>query len=215
MKFRKKVFIFILFTLVFITQKSYSQEKNNIVKVNKHFVFDTIPTDLEEQAKSADRILHGVVIGKKFKKDPKSKVNYYQVMIKVKEWIKPKKRQDKNITIKIWDATANSFSFNVGEEVVVAFHPNSKMGFTTPISVGEGLYKIKRLQSNTSDGGLIFEKVAVNRNNNLGLTSNIKSKKKISLKDKDLLKRIEDLSRAGKPISCEDLKAAFRELANK
>lgn len=201
--------LFVLFLLIFASNQVNANE--NKPKLQKHFVFDTIPTDLSDQAEMSDRIIHGIVTDKKHKKNSKN-IGYYEISIKVIEWIKPSTNTDKSLTIKIWDATSSSFSFNVGEEVIAAFHPDSELGFTTPVAIGQGLYKIS---SQNTNGNLNSRyKTALNIQKNIGLARNLKTKKYINLRDSSLLKRIEEKSNSGEAISADDLKAAFKDLVN-
>lgn len=174
-------------------------------KIERKFVFDSVQTDLKDQADAAGYIFHGVVTNVETKTE--NDVEFNEVTFKVNKWIKGNTGSN-TFVAKIWTATNTAFTFEEGEEDIVAFYPESDKGLTTPIGVGDGKYRV------SSEGFIFRKKVAINKLRNIGITKNLKTGERIPLTDKNLLKRLEDSASEGNPVSCNDLISAFEDLVN-
>lgn len=190
------------------------QDAKAEIKKARNYVFDTVHTTIEDQAVAAKYIVDGVVQSSEVVAQKGDVPEHYLVKIKVNEWIKgesawTKAGNSKGLFVaKIWTATKSAFSFSPGDDVISAFHGESKIGFTTPIAAGEGLYKAEKTAGGQgSDGGKVAARVFINKNKNFGLTRNFKTRQTINSLDKSLIERLDDGN-----VTKDDLKDAFRQL---
>jgi hypothetical protein len=108
----------------------------------------TVRMNLERMVTNAGTIVHGTVVKVETKNDPESNILSTFVTIDVKEnfyganqsilTIKMLGGSSKVRTIKLAEMPA----FSVGEEIVGMFYAPSKLGFSSPVGMGQGKFSV-------------------------------------------------------------------------
>ena len=169
------------------------------------FVFDTIPLTLEEITNSSDRIFSGIC--KKIEdidRDPVSNLRTVQYTFEITESIKG--TQKKEITFKQWKPTTEDVGYKVGEKYIIFLHPNSKLGLTSPVGFTQGHFKVLQIGK---------EEFVKNKLNNIGLTRNIRTQRRLLVKNDEIFNHIHQSSEKGSSINYEDFIKAVRYLVEK
>lgn len=175
----------------------------------RHFVFDSVPLTLDEIAESADRIFTGYCLKvEEIEKDPISNLPVIKYTFKIIERIKGLENINNSIvTFKQWKATATDSNYEIGKKYVLFLYPNSKLGLTNPVGILQGQFNIENNGNN--------EDYVINKVSNTGLTRNLKSQKRLLIKnDKNLNDYLNNCSEEGKPIKYKDFIKAVKYLIN-
>lgn len=190
--------------------KSQTTEESEQPKLERHFVFDTIPMNLEEITQGADRIFTGKCIDvKEIEDDPESKLPVVAYTFNVTDAIKGTTK-DEVITFKQWKPTVRDAGYELGRNYILFLHPNSDRGLTSPVGFLQGQFDVD------SKGFLRRNKVVKNKTGNKGLYRNPRNKKTISLnKNKFVSDYVSRCSELGIPIRYKEFTEAVRELAGK
>ncbi len=179
------------------------------VKLEKHFVFDTIPLNLAEivDASKEGKIFSGKCIDvEELENDPVNAVKY---TFKVTEGIKGVKN-DEVITFKQWKPTVRGAGYEVGKEYVLFLHPESDIGLTSPVGFEQGRFEIEK------KGFIRRYEVVRNGFGNHGLSRNLKTQKAISIEnDKFINDYIHRCSEQSIPMGYKEFVKAVRYLAEK
>lgn len=152
--------------------------KSKIFAVNA-LVFDTVPLNLEELTDMAEVVFSGTCIkSREIEASPKSKFPAVEFTFLVDSGIRGVK-DGETYSFKQWKATVGNEGYKVGESYVIFLHGKSKIGLTSPVGFYQGQFRVSSENS---------RKFVSNRVNNIGLVENIKTKKRISLRNKALEK---------------------------
>lgn len=190
--------------------KAETVDETEKPKLERHFVFDTIPMNLEEITQGADRIFAGKCIDvKDIEDDPESKLPVFEYTFKVTEALKGT-TNDETITFKQWKPTVRNAAYDVGSSYILFLHPNSERGLTSPVGFLQGQFEID------SKGFFRRNKVVKNRAGNKDLYRNPRNKKVISLKKSQFVNDyVSRCSELGIPIRYKEFTEAVKELAGK
>ena len=211
----KKILLTTLFTWLIILPFNLScfanetKESNEIKPtIERHFVFDTIPMNLKEMIRKANRIFAGKCTNVKYiQNDPESNLPVYKYTFKIIEEIKGL-RNKKEITFTQWAAITEGSGYEVGNKYVLLLYPDSELGLTSPIGIGQGKFTVER-------AGIIRRREVVqNQLSNKGLSRNLKTQKKISiLQDKYINNYVHRCSELGIGIRYQEFIQAVKYLA--
>jgi len=203
-KFKNTIFFVLLTNILFNFFSCASAQE--IQRVNK-FVFDTAPLNLEETTEIADRIFAGVCTKtEKIKNDIVSGLPVIKYTFKVTDGIKG--AEDKSeISFKQWEALSNDNShYTEGEKYLLFLYPDSRKGLTSPVGFAQGQFEVKK------DPYSKIESVK-NRLGNLGLITNIVTKKRVFISgDAELSNYLNKSSENGDFIRYADLIKAVKHL---
>ncbi len=197
------LFILLISVLSAFFNNAFAQE---IQRVNK-FVFDTAPLNLEETTEIADRIFAGVCTKtEKIKNDPVSGLPVIKYTFKITEGIKGIKDKSE-ISFKQWEALSNDNShYTEGEKYLLFLYPDSRKGLTSPVGFAQGQFEVKK------DPYSKIESVK-NKLGNLGLTTNIVTKKRVFINgDAELSNYLDKSSESGDFIRYTDIVKAVKHL---
>ena len=206
--FSGKLFLSIVLILIF-AQVSFSQNLNRQVESSSHFVFDSLPLNLDEITDSADRIFAGVCEKiEEIEKDPVANLRVVKYTFKVTEALRGVTSDE--ITFTQWKPTTIDAGYVIGEKYVIFLYPNSRLGLTSPVGYMQGKFLVEKKGS--SRGVELIR----NKLNNIGLSKNLRTQKRISINaDKSLSDYIQECSEAGNPIKYRDFINAVRYLSDK
>lgn len=215
-KIRVAVFSIFIYLWVFISPCSLSccaseidqaeETKNTKLKIERHFVFDSIPMNLEEITNAADRIFAGRCIKvEEIENDLESKLPVIKYTFKVTEGVKGV-TDGEEVRFKQWKPTVREAGYEVGKKYVLFLYPNSKKGLTSPVGF-QGKFDVETT-------GIIRRKEVVKNNfNNKGLSRNLKTQKKVSIeRDKFINDYIHRCSELGIPMRYKEFVKAVRYL---
>ncbi len=214
MRSRKKIVVFCLAILFLVNcSKSIGSDDNSEaskVKIERHFVFDTVPMNLEEIAKVSDRIFAGKCTKiEEFENDKESDLPIVKYTFSISEGMKGVNNKNE-IVFKQWQPTVKNGGYELNKKYVLFLHQDSDIGLTSPVGFSQGQFHIKKK-------GLILGKdVVINGLNNHGLAKNLKSQIAISIEDNrfinDYLSRCSEL---GIPIRYQEFVKAVKYLVEK
>ena len=158
----------------------------------KRFVFDTVQVNLEELATSAEKIFAGKCTDiEKIDKDPKSGLSVIKFTFKVSDAIKGIDG-NKTISFKQWEPTTRNAPYEIGKKYVLFLHGDSRIGLTSPVGFLQGQFEINK----ENDG----RDTVKNKVSNKGLVRNLKSQKKLLLRDSYRQSILEEKSEKGEGI---------------
>ncbi len=206
--FNKKLLPTIVLIFIF-APVSFSQNLNRQVESTSRFIFDSIPLNLDEITDSADRVFAGVCEEiEEIEKDPISNLRVVKYTFKITEAIIGINSDE--ITFTQWKPTTTDVGYVVGEKYVIFLYPNSRLGLTSPVGYMQGKFLVEKQGSNRG------VELIRNKLNNIGLSKNLKTQKRISIgTDQSLNNYIQECSEAGKPIKYRDFINAVRYLSGK
>lgn len=220
MKKISKVSILLFFLLTLFLIQSYvssfssEKDKSNETKprIERHFVFDSIPLNLEEIEKSADRIFSGTCTkAEEIEKDSESGgLPVFKYTFKITDGVKGVENKE-TVTFKQWKPVSRGTGYEVGKKYVLFLYPNSKRNLTSTIGVdGQGYFEVE-------EKGIIRRKeYVVNKFKNYGLSRNLRTQRKIwAFPDKSAYDYIEYCSEHGIPIRYKEFIKAVRFLVEK
>lgn len=179
------------------------------VKLERHFVFDTVPLNLEEITSASDRIFTGTCTNvEETEEDPESKLPVFKYTFKITESIKGLEDKEQ-VTFKQWKPTAKDAGYEIGKKYILFLYPNSERGLTSPVGFLQGQFEVEKK-------GLIRRKEVVrNKTSNRGLNRNLRTQKKIIIEDAYLNDYVESCSELGIPMRYKEFVKAVRYLAKK
>ena len=188
---------------------SFSQNSNGQVESTSHFVFDSLPLNLDEITDSANRIFAGTCEKiEEIEKDSVANLRVVRYTFKVTEGIIGVNSDE--ITFTQWKPTTTDAGYVIGEKYVIFLYPNSRLGLTSPVGYMQGKFFVEKKGSNRG------VEVIKNKLNNIGLSKNLRTQKRISINtDKSLNDYIQECSEAGEPIRYKDFVNAVKSLSNK
>lgn len=198
--------LLLIFVLVFVfVPFSFAQN----VKSNNRVIFDSLPLNLEEITNSADRVFAGTCKKiEEIEKDPLSNLKVVRYTFRVLETIKGVSTDE--ITFTQWKPTTVEAPYVIGKKYVMFLYPNSRLGLTSPVGYMQGKFLVEKAGANRG------VELIRNRLNNVGLSKNLRTQKRISINtDKFLNDYIQECSEAGKPIKYRDFIRAIRYLSDK
>lgn len=198
--------LLLAFVLVFaFVPCSFAQN----VKSNNRVIFDSLPLNLEEITNSADRVFAGTCEKiEEIEKDPLSNLKVVRYTFRVLETIKGVSTDE--ITFTQWKPTTVEAPYVIGKKYVMFLYPNSRLGLTSPVGYMQGKFLVEKAGANRG------VELIRNRLNNVGLSKNLRTQKRISINtDKFLNDYIQECSEAGKPIKYRDFIRAIRYLSDK
>lgn len=216
--FRKKIVFLFLIQLCFLSSNfgisfASAQEPNteaSKLKIERHFVFDTISLDLEEIASASDRIFAGKCIKiEEIENDSEADLPVVKYTFSITEGLKGI-GEKQEISFKQWQPTVRSAGYELNKKYVLFLHPNSNLGLTSPVGFAQGQFHIKK------KGFIVGKDVVINGLNNHGLTRNLKTQKKISVEGDEFINDyVNRCSELGIPIRYQEFVKAVKYLVEK
>lgn len=210
---RKNKFIFILsLGLIALCTFSYQIKANGEtespkVKLERHFVFDTIPLNLEEIAADADRIFAGICTNvEEIDDDPESKLPIIKYTFKITEPIKGVFGKEE-ITFKQWKPTVRDAGYEKGKKYVLFLLADSERGLTSPVGFLQGQFEVEK------KGFIRRSEVVKNKLSNKGLNRNIRTQKRIEIKENQYINDyLQECSELGIPMRYKEFIQAVKYL---
>lgn len=210
---RKKIilsFLVLLFALTSMFCLAYANDSENEaskVKLERHFVFDTIPMNLEEIVNASNRIFSGKCI-KAEETNDETNLPVVKYTFSVKENIKGVK--DEEITFKQWLPTVRDGGYEVGKKYILFLFPDSERGLTSPVGFSQGKFNVE------TKGIIRRKEIVINKQNNLGLARNLKTQKKISIENNKFVNDyVYRCSEQGIPMRYKEFIEAVKYLSGK
>ncbi len=186
---------------------NYSNNEPSSVKIERHFVFDTIPMNLEEITHASDRIFSGKCLKAEETQD-ENNLPVVKYTFSVNENIKGV--HDKEITFKQWQPTARDGGYEVEKKYVLFLFPDSEKGLTSPVGFSQGKFLVE------TTGIIRRQEVVSNKLGNLGLSRNLKTQKKISIDNNQYVNDyIHRCSELGIPMRYKEFIEAVKYLSGK
>ena len=206
----KKTLPAFIFCLSLIAACSLIYQANAAVKLERHFVFDTVPLNLEEITSASDRIFAGICTNvEEIEDDPESKLPVLKYTFKITEAIKGLQGKEE-VTFKQWKPTVRSVGYETGKKYVLFLYPDSERGLTSPVGFEQGLFDIE------TKGIFLRKEVVRNRTSNRGLNRNLRTQKKVIInEDQYINDYIESSSELGIPMRYQEFVKAVRYLAKR
>ena len=209
---KRSLYIFFLSLLVLSFQTyAFVRAEEGITKpkLERHFVFDTIPLNLEEITKDADRIFFGKCISiEEIEDDLESKLPVFEYTFKTIEGIKGVDNEQ-IVIFKQWQPTVRTTGYEEDKKYVLFLYPNSERGLTSPVGFEQGLFDIETK-------GIIRKDVVRNRANNRGLNRNLRTQKRVVInEDKYINDYIENCSELGTPMRYQEFVKAVKYLVKR
>ncbi len=205
---RKKIFSLILFCSLICPVNANEGSKSSGVKLERHFVFDTVPLNLEEITSASDRIFTGTCTNvEEIEEDLESKLPVFKYTFKITESIKG--LEGKGVTFKQWKPTTKDAGYEIGKKYILFLYPNSERGLTSPVGFLQGQFEVEKK-------GLIRRKEVVrNKTSNRGLNRNLRTQKKVIIEDAYLNDYVENCSELGIPMRYQEFVKAVKYLVKR
>ena len=213
---RRKIFIALILCISLVTfcssikvTASEGSESLNI-KLERHFIYDTLPLNLEEITSASDRIFTGICTNvEEIEDDLKSKLPVVKYTFKITEAIKGLQEKEE-ITFKQWQPTTKDASYEVEKKHILFLYPNSERGLTSPVGFLQGQFKVAK------KGLIRRSEVVTNKSSNRGLNRNLRTQKKIVInEDKYINDYVESCSELGIPMRYQEFIKAVKYLVKK
>ena len=207
---RKKILSLIVLCSLMSPVNANEVSESSGVKLERHFVFDTLPLNLEEITSASDRIFAGICTGaEEIEEDLESKLPVFKYTFKITEAIKGLNGKEE-ITFKQWKPTTNGASYEIGEKYVLFLYPNSERGLTSPVGFLQGQFEIQK------KGFIRRSEVVRNKSNNRGLNRNLKTQKKVIINEDNYINDyVESCSELGIPMRYQEFVKAVRYLSKR
>ena len=204
--------ILVLLNFSLFCPTSFAYKTNTLTSNTKHvghFVFDTVPMNLEELVSSSNRIFSGVCTEiKEIENDPIARLPVVKYTFKITEGIRGVDDQYK-ISFKQWKPTTRDAGYEIGKKYLLFLHPNSGIGLTSPVGFLQGHFKV-------GFDDATRQEVVTNNFDNKGLSRNLRTQKKISIEgDKELSDYIENSSENGSVIGYKEFVKTIRYFIKK
>ena len=196
----------VICSLVYQANANEGTESSSI-KLERHFVFDTIPLNLEEITDASDRIFTGICTNvEEIEDDPESKLPVFKYTFKITEAIKGLQGKEE-VTFKQWKPTARSAGYEEGKKYVLFLYPDSERGLTSPVGFLQGQFEVER------KGFIRRSEVVRNKLNNKGLNRNFRTQKKVEIKDDQYVNDyLQECSELGIPMRYKEFILAVKHL---
>ena len=196
--------IFILTSYFFHTANSTEEKSDPNPKLERYFVFESIPLNLEEITKSSDRIFAGRCIKKEeIENDPESSLTVIKYTFKITDGIKGTINK-KEITFRQWKPTVRTGGYKVGKKYIIFLYPDSNIGLTSPVGFLQGIFEVQIKD---------LKEVVRNRMGNIGLGTNLRTHKKLLIRaNAPLANHIQVSSEKGEPIEYKEFIEAVKYL---
>lgn len=193
---------------LFCSANELEEKEITKLKIERHFVFDTIPMNLQEITKASGKIFAGrCVDAEEIENDPESKLPVVKYTFKVTESVKGIGGKE-TISFKQWQPTIRENSYDVGKKYVLFLYPNSERGLTSPVGLLQGQFQVEE------KGFIRRKEVVKNKVNNRGLNRNLSTQKKIAIeKDRFINDYVHRCSELGIPMRYKEFIKAVRYLA--
>ena len=214
---RKKIFysfifcLSLLFLCSLVCQTTANEgAESSVVKLERHFVFDTIPLNLEEITAAANRVFAGICTNvEEIEDDPESKLPVFKYTFKITETIKGLEGKEE-ITFKQWKPTVRNAGYDTGKKYILFLFPDSERGLTSPVGFLQGQFDVEKK-------GLIRRKEVVkNKSNNKGLNRNLKTQKRIEIKEDSYINDyVQECSELGIPMRYQEFVKAVKYLVER
>ena len=214
---RKKIFhalilcisLILFCSLIYRAIANEGNESSNI-KLERHFVFDTVPLNLEEITAASDRIFTGICTNVEgIEDDPESKLPVFQYTFKIIETIKGLQGK-KTVTFKQWEPTVKDAGYEAGKKYILFLYPDSERGLTSPVGFLQGQFDVEK------KGFIRKNEVVKNKNNNRGLNRNLRTQKKVILHEDEYINDyIESCSEIGIPMRYQEFVKAVKYLVKR
>lgn len=184
--------------------------EESIPKLERHFIFDAVPLNLEELGGLADRIFAGICISsEEIENDEETNLPVIKYTFKITEGIKGVEGKEE-ITFKQWKPTTRTNGYEVDKKYVLFLYPDSSRNLTSAVGVDQGYFNVEKT-------GLIRRKEVVkNKLNNKGLNRNLKTQKRISIANDEFVNEyVNRCSELGIPIRYKEFIKAVKYLVEK
>ena len=180
------------------------------VKLERHFVFDVLPLNLEEIIFASDRIFTGICTGaEEIEDDPESKLSVVQYTFKITEVMKGLQEKEE-ITFKQWKPTVKDAGYEIEKKYILFLYPNSERGLTSPVGFLQGQFEVEK------KGLIRRSEVIKNKSSNRGLNRNLRTQKKVVInEDKYINDYVENCSELGVPMRYQEFVKAVRYLVKR
>ena len=207
---RKKIFSLILLCSLIFPVSANEVSESSSIKLERHFVFDTLPLNLEEITSASDRIFTGICTNvEEIEDDPESKLPVFKYTFKIIEAIKGLQGKEE-ITFKQWKPTSNGASYETGKKYVLFLYPNSERGLTSPVGFLQGQFEVQK------KGFIRRSEVVRNKWNNRGLNRNLRTQMKVVINEDNYINDyVEECSELGIPMRYQEFVKAVRYLAKR
>ena len=193
---RFQILILCVLVLSSLPASAVKIEPTGLKSSYKHFVFDTIPLNLEEITTAAEKIFTGKCIKiENIENDSQSKLPVVKYTFKITEGIKGV-AGNKTISFKQWEPTTRDAGYESGKKYVLFLHGESRIGLTSPVGFLQGQFNV-----DADDNG---NETVKNKINNHGLSRNVKSQKKLLLRDSYRQNLLEEKSEKGESLNYSD-----------
>ena len=212
--FLKKNILYILFALlVFLTSNKQISFANTLeesepsaIKIERHFVFDTLPLNLEEITNDSDRIFTGICTNvEEIDNDSQSNLPVFKYTFKITDAIKGVQGKEE-ISFKQWKPTVRTAGYDVGKKYVLFLYPNSERGLTSPVGFLQGQFEVEK------KGFIRRKEVVKNKQNNKGLSRNLRTQKKINISDQYISSYVDECAELGISMRYKEFVTAVRYL---
>ncbi len=202
------VFFLQSFNLGFANETQNTEE--NQPKLERHFIFDAIPLNLEEIEKLADRIFTGICIdSEEIDNDSEANLPVIKYTFKIIEGIKGIDGNEE-ITFKQWKPTTRTNGYEVGKKYVLFLYPDSERHVTSAVGVDQGYFEVEKT------GFFRTKETVKNRHSNKGLNRNLKTQKRISIDNNEFVNGyIDRCSELGIPMRYKEFIQAVKYLVEK
>lgn len=180
-------------------------------KLERHFVFEAIPLNLEEIIAASGKIFAGYLVKSEIiDKDPESELPIVKYTFKISEGVKGIGNKDR-ITFKQWLPTARGEGYERGRKYVLFLYPDSSLGITSPVGLSnQGQFYVER------KGFIRKKEIVRNKLNNKGLSKNLKTRKTINIaNDKFINDYIHRCSEFGIPMRYREFIKAVKYFTEK
>ena len=180
-------------------------------KLERHFVFETIPQNLSEIVHSAGRIFagHCVKVNEINSDETSGGLPVIEYTFSITDPVKGVGGKEK-ITFKQWAPTARVGKYEEGKKYVLFLYPDSDRSLTSPVGFSQGLFEVE-------SRGIIRKKETVkNKLNNKGLARNLRTQKIVKIEaDKYINDYLQECSELGIPMRYKEFMKAVKYLVNK
>lgn len=207
---RKTILSLILLCSLIYSANATEVSESSGVKLERHFVFDTLPLNLEEITSASDRIFTGICINvEEIEDDPESGLPVFKYTFKIIEAIKGLQGKEE-ITFKQWKPTVNGASYEAGKKYILFLYPNSERGLTSPVGFLQGQFEVQK------KGFIRRSEVVKNKSSNRGLNRNLKTQKKVVIHEDNYINNyVEECSELGIPMRYQEFVKAVKYLAKR
>ena len=203
--------IFIISCCSFCFGGEPRESENSKPKLERHFVFDAVPMNLEEIINFSGKIFSGICTSvEKIEDDPESHLPVIKYTFKIIEGIKGVDDKEE-ITFKQWQPTTRSVGYEIGKKYLLFLYPESERGLTSTIGTdGQGYFEI------LEEGFILKREIVKNKLGNKGLNRNLKTQKRIKIENNKFVNDyVHRCSELGLSMRYKEFIEAVKYLVNK